>query len=100
MVDNQPNDKERIDLNPAEEFTTAECALISGLVETTNDALEDGPLGPRRAAQILRATADCVEREGTDTPTVSYRLREALATPGSALPADALPVESGGGERP
>lgn len=75
-----------------EEFSAAEQALVEDVVRATNRALEDG-LSPHRAATILQATAACTDTTADPAP-IHERFRQALANPGSYLPA-----ASDGGER-
>lgn len=86
MKRNVPNDKKRTDTNrtdPETEFSAAERDLVAGLVEITNEQIQETDLTAYRAATILRATADCVERNGSSPTSVSYRLRQVLSEPGS-----------------
>jgi len=82
------------DGEPDAAFSAAERAFIAAVVDRANTAVLEDDLPARRAATILRAAADCVEREGADPPTVSHRRRDVMDNPGSSLPAD---VDGGGG---
>lgn len=77
------------------DFSPAEEALISDLVERANTAVREDGLAPHDVATILRATADCVDDPAHATDGgVLARLRLRLASAGSYLPTGV-----GGGER-
>jgi hypothetical protein len=81
------------DVDPETAFSAAERAFIAAVVDRANTAVLEDDLPARRAATILRAAADCVEREGADPPTVFHRCRDVMDNPGSYLPTD---VDGGG----